>query len=387
MRASHRFAHHMWSIAIAFAASLAWCLTAALPDASAREPVGPKLAKVDRETGIAWYDAKAIGIEGQAWHDTKSPFDRLPAKAEGIVRAPVWELSHHSAGLLIPFTTSSPTIHARWSLTAARLEMPHMPATGVSGLDLYVRVDGTWRWLANGRPSAQTNAAQLVTGLTAEPRDYLLYLPLYNGVTSVEIGVPADVSIESRMRPAERRKSIVFWGTSITQGGCASRPGMVHTAIVGRRLEWPVVNLGFSGNGKLEPEMARLIAEIDAAVFVLDCLPNLNPDEVAKLAEPAVRIIREARPETPILLVEDRDYSDAFLISAKRDRNRGSQAALHQAYQRLTADGCKHLHYLKAAALFGTDGEDTVDSSHPTDLGFSRMADAFQSALKPLLHP
>ncbi|MFM2092942.1 MAG: hypothetical protein RIS70_66 [Planctomycetota bacterium] len=353
----------------------------------AADTVDPALAKIDAETRIAWYDAKAIGLEGQAWSETRSPYDRLPAKAEGVVRAPVWELSHHAAGLLVPFATSSPVIHARWTLTSSRLEMPHMPATGVSGLDLYVRVNDRWRWLANGRPAQQTNTAQLVAGLAAERREYLLYLPLYNGVSAVEIGIASDASIERQPRAAERRKPIVFWGTSITQGGCASRPGMVHTAIVGRRLNWPVVNLGFSGNGKLEPEMARLIAEIDAAVFVLDCLPNLSPDEVAKLAEPAVRILREARPDTPILLVEDRDYSDAFLVESKRNRNRDSQAALHRTYERLNSDGCTQLHYLKAETLFGNDGEDTVDSSHPTDLGFSRMADAFEAALKPLLKP
>jgi hypothetical protein len=353
----------------------------------AADTVDPALAKIDAETRIAWYDAKAIGLEGQAWSETRSPYDRLPAKAEGVVRAPVWELSHHAAGLLVPFATSSPVIHARWTLKSSRLEMPHMPATGVSGLDLYVRVNDRWRWLANGRPAQQSNTAQLVAGLAAERREYLLYLPLYNGVSAVEIGIASDASIERQPRAAERRKPIVFWGTSITQGGCASRPGMVHTAIVGRRLNWPVVNLGFSGNGKLEPEMARLIAEIDAAVFVLDCLPNLSPDEVAKLAEPAVRILREARPDTPILLVEDRDYSDAFLVESKRNRNRDSQAALHRTYERLNSDGCKQLHYLKAETLFGNDGEDTVDSSHPTDLGFSRMADAFEAALKPLLKP
>lgn len=357
------------------------------PRLQAADTVDPALAKIDAEKRIAWYDAKAIGLEGQAWSDTRSPYDRLPAKAEGLVRAPVWELSHHSAGLVVPFATSSPVIHARWTLTSSRLEMPHMPATGVSGLDLYVRVNDRWRWLANGRPAQQSNTAQLVAGLAAERREYLLYLPLYNGVSAVEIGIASDASIERQPRAADRQKPIVFWGTSITQGGCASRPGMVHTAIVGRRLNWPVVNLGFSGNGKLEPEMARLIAEIDAAVFVLDCLPNLSPDEVAKLADPAVRIVREARPDTPILLVEDRDYSDAFLVESKRNRNRDSQAALLRAYERLNADGCKQLHYLKAETLFGNDGEDTVDSSHPTDLGFSRMADAFEAALKPLLKP
>src|SRR5205823_11246646 len=98
-------------------------------------------------------------------------------------------------------------------------------------------------------------------------------------------------------RPASRRKPVVFYGTSITQGGCASRPGMVHTAILGRRLDRPVINLGFSGNGKMEPELAALLAELDPAVYVLDCLPNLNAQEIRERVGPFVRTLRQARPE------------------------------------------------------------------------------------------
>ena len=130
-----------------------------------------------------------------------------------------------------------------------------------------------------------------------------------------EIGLPADAKL-SKAEPYKNedsslRKPIVFYGTSITQGGCASRPGMVHTAILQRRLDHPVVNLGFSGNGKMEPEVVELMAEIDASCFVIDCLPNMDAKEVAERTEPLVRKLREAQPKTPILLVEDRSYSDA----------------------------------------------------------------------------
>ena len=105
--------------------------------------------------------------------------------------------------------------------------------------------------------------------------------------------------------PVGNRKPLVFYGTSITQGGCASRPGMVHTAILGRWLDRPVINLGFSGNGTMDPEMADLMAELDPALYILDCLPNINAAQVAKRVVPFVRTLRKARPETPILLVED----------------------------------------------------------------------------------
>jgi hypothetical protein len=345
-------------------------------------------AAAQKADELRWYDARSLTVEGKGFADTKAFYDRLPAKAEKLVRPPVWSLSRHSAGLCVRFVTDATTIQARWELTSASLAMPHMPATGVSGLDLYVRQpDGKWRWLGVGFPRAQKASATLVSGLPAGPqREFLLYLPLYNGVSSVEVGIPKAAKLaKGPERPAERRRPIVFYGTSITQGGCASRPGMVHTAILGRRLDWPVVNLGFSGNGRLEPELARLMGEIDAAVYVVDCLPNLSAPDVAARAEPFVRLLRKARPEVPILLVEDRSYANGAVLPGVRKRNLDSRAALRKAFAKLSKEGVASLHYLEGEKLLGADGEDTVDSSHPTDLGFWRHADAFQPALTPLL--
>src|SRR4051794_9959291 len=157
--------------------------------ARAADVVDPARAKADAKDPVLWYDIRPLGVEGQGWTETKAPFDRLPAKAEGVVRAPVWGLSRDSAGLCVRFTTDATAISARWTLTKATLAMPHMPATGVSGLDLYVRDAQTsrWLWLANGRPTAQTNSASLAWGMERGKREFLLSLPLYNGVSSVEI--------------------------------------------------------------------------------------------------------------------------------------------------------------------------------------------------------
>jgi hypothetical protein len=202
----------------------------------------------------------------------------------------------------------------------------------------------------------------------------------------VEVGIPKGSTLaRGPARPAGRQKAIVFYGTSITQGGCASRPGMVHTAIVGRRLERPVINLGFSGNGRMEPEVARLLAELDPAVYVIDCLPNMTAGEVEERAEPLVRILRKARPQTPILLVEDRTYANAAVLEGPRRRNAEGRAALRKAYDRLKAAGVEGVYYLRGDKLLGDDGEATVDGSHPTDLGFLRQAEAFVQALAPLL--
>lgn len=363
-------------------AGLAVVLSFVPPVAFAQE----QKAKTEKqESAIAWRDIRELAIEGQGWKETKAPFDRLPAKAEGKVRAAVWGLSRDSAGLCVRFTSDSPAIHCRWTVLKSNLALPHMPATGVSGVDLYVNTDRGWHWLSTGRPTQPTNAAALVSGLSKQRREYLLYLPLYNGVSSVEIGVAKDASLAPLPRDEKRNKPIVFWGTSITQGGCASRPGMVHTAILGRKLNVPVINLGFSGNGKMEPEVAELLAEIDAAVYVMDCLPNCTAAEVTDRTAPLVAILRKAHPTTPIVLVEDRTYADAFLVAARDERNTSARAALKAEYNKLVAAGDKHLYYLEGETLLGADGEDTVDGSHPTDLGFMRQAAAMEKVLGPLV--
>jgi hypothetical protein len=347
-----------------------------------------ELKPVREDDKAAWFDIRSLNVEGRGWKETAAPFDRLPAKAEKTVRKAVWDLSRHSAGLCVRFITDSPSILARWSLTSANLAMPHMPATGVSGVDLYYRDGkGQWRWLGVGRPSAKTNTATLANGLPAGKREYLIYLPLYNGVSSVEIGIAKGSHFEKAPDyPAGRQKPIVFYGTSITQGGCASRPGMVHTAILQRRLNCPVINLGFSGNGRMEPEIADLMAEIDAAVYVIDCLPNMNAKDVDARGYDFVRKLLHKRPKTPIVLVEDRSYANSSLLAGPREHNRSNREALKKVFERLEMEKAGSVHYIPGEHMLGDDGEATVDSSHPTDLGFMRQAELFQKTLEPLLH-
>lgn len=349
----------------------------------AAERIDPETAEI--ADGIAWYDIRTLDVEGQGWSDTQAPFDRLPGRAEKLVRSAVWGLSRHSAGLAVRFETDAREIHARWKLRSARLDMNHMPATGVSGLDLYVKVEDRWRWLAVGRPTAQENKTRLVGGIPEGRREFMLYLPLYNGVDSVSLGLPSGTSLWKAASRESGLKPVVFYGTSITQGGCASRPGMVHTAILGRWLNAPVINLGFSGNGRMEAEVATLMTEIDASVFVIDCLPNIGAADVSARTEPLVKILRKAHPDTPIVLVEDRSYTDSFLVTSKRDRNDTNRVALKAVFDRLKTSGDEHLYYIKGENMIGDDGEGTVDSSHPTDLGFYRQAETFMKVLQPIL--
>ncbi len=336
---------------------------------------------------ISWHDASKLGLEGRGFQKLATPFDRLPAEAKKTVSAAVWRLSLDSAGLSVHFETNATELHVRWTLRKKSLAMPHMAATGVSGVDLYVRDrEGRWHWLAVGKPTRfPKNEARLFAGFYEDLREFQLYLPLYNGVASLEIGVPSGSEIRAFVPKKKRKKPIVFFGTSITQGGCASRPGMVHTAILGRRLEREVINLGFSGNGRMQESMAKWIREIDAELYVIDCLPNMTGKLVRKRCAHFLELIRLVRPKVPILLVEDRPYANAFLDRDKHARNAGNHIALASEYARLSRGRVQGLHYLRGNGLLGEDGEATVDGSHPTDLGFFRQAAVFEKKLRELL--
>jgi len=333
-----------------------------------------------------WHDVTEGGVEGRGWGDQerKRWFDRFPAKAEKTVTQAVWNLSRHSAGMMVRFKTDAPVIQAKWKLLSASLGMPHMPPSGVSGLDLYARdAKGQWRWAAATRPSRQEMQATLLSGSALGMREYAIYLPLYNGTESLSIGVPAGAKFE-RLAP-RKGKPILFYGTSITHGACASRPGMTHVAILGRRLDRPVMNIGFSGNGKMHKAVGDLLKEVDAAVYVIDCLPNMSAAAVTANCVPLVQQLRKARPNTPIVLVEDRSFTNAWLVPRAQSLHAGKRAALRKAHAQLKAAGVKHLFYIEGDSLLGDDSEGTTDGSHPNDLGFVRQANAFEPVLRKAL--
>lgn len=337
---------------------------------------------------LVFRSALELRIEGRGFQDTLLPYDRFPARAQGKVPSAVWSLSRNSAGIAVRFVTDAPEIWAKWNLASEKLALPHMAGVGVSGLDLYARDPrGHWRWVGIGKPNAQSNVEKLTSvGFEGARREYMLYLPLYNGTVSLEIGVPKGYAVEpGPARPADRAKPIVFYGTSITHGASANRPGMCHPAIIGRRLDRPVINLGFSGNGKMDASVGQLLAELDPVVYVIDCCPNMDDKLITERTEPLVRQLRAARPHTPILLVEDRNYADDWVNPVKARKNADNHVALKAAYDRLLAAGVTGLSYLSAGELLGDDDEATADSSHPSDLGFWRQAAAFERILRTII--
>ncbi len=358
-----------------------------------KAPAKPDIAKLDPAMGVNkaaaveldWHDVTAWGVEGRILPDQerKRWFDRLPASAEGRVTPAVWSLSRDSAGMMVRFKTDATSIHVHYKVMKDKLGLPHMPATGVSGVDLYARdSDGRWKWVQVTKPATQEVKAEIIKDLAPGYREYAAYLPLYNGVEFLSIGVPKGAKFEGQ---APRPRPIVFYGTSITHGACASRPGMVHTGILGRRFDMPVVNLGFSGNGRMDAAVGEYLVQLDAAVYVIDCLPNMQPAQVTEKCVPLVRQLRSAKPETPIVLVEDRRFTNDWITPLKRQFHTDNHAALRAAYDTLVKEGVKNLHYIEGDKLYGEDTEGATDASHASDLGFMRQADLFEPVLRRAL--
>ncbi|MEP7231955.1 MAG: SGNH/GDSL hydrolase family protein [Ginsengibacter sp.] len=332
-------------------------------------------------------------LEGQAWpREVKDFYDRLPAKAEQSVRKEVWNLSKNSAGLQMRFQTNASEIIIKYQVTGS-LQMPHMPATGVSGVDLYSKtIDGNWLWAAGRYSFGDTITYHFKNLLPNDQhvnnREYTLYLPLYNSVKWMEISVPK----EAMFKPLALRtdKPIVVYGTSIAQGGCASRPGLAWTNILGRKLDRPVINLAFSGNGRLEKEMIDLLTEVDAKMYVLDCLPNLtSPDyyatgELKKRISASVIALQGKKPYTPILLTDHDGYTDEEINPVRKNEYVSTNKVFNETFDSLLEAGVKNIFRLFKEAI-NQDIESTVDGTHPNDIGMMHYAEAYEKKIKTIL--
>lgn len=319
-------------------------------------------------------------LEGQGWKNVESFFDRLPASARQTVRKQVWALSKNSAGMQLHFVSNAREVRIKYGVAGSH-EMRHMPATGVSGVDLYF--SGENNRMQRLRPvySFGDTVQYLYSHLeTAERYHYTLYLPLYNSVNWMEISVPEDSYFEPLpIRP----KPIVVYGTSIAQGGCASRPGLGWTNILSRMTDKPLINLAFSGNGKMEPELVDLLAELDASLFIIDCLPNLTGEtDLSVKINYVVNTLQRQRPGVPIL------FADHCGIPVANDNGGNEKIRMLNRQQKSIVDsliqkGKKNLYYLTQNEI-GLTENDVVDYVHPNDIGMMRYAEAYYRRIKEI---
>ena len=353
------------------------------------------LAVVVAEAQMVWYDPmQAAGsvMQNQAFVEEIHGYARLPKRAQGEVRDAVWSLAQNSAGEMIAFYTNSPDVEVRYTTTSMSYAMPHMPATGVSGVDLYrIDSDGVEAYCAGRYAFGEDGVTYKFTGMPTSPQhhklgyEYRLYLPLYNGVKQMQIGVKEGS--EFRFVPTREERPIVLYGTSIAQGGCVSRPAMAWGTILQRALDLPLVNMGFSGNGRLEREVLSYICEMDARLYILDCLPNIleyEVEEVYRLTYEAVKQIRQ-KSEEPILLVDHVGYTTFDTNPKNHDYVIAANKASRRAYEKLLAEGVKNLFYITREQM-GVTYEMAVDGNHLTDLGQLQQARAVESVVRDILH-
>ena len=341
-----------------------------------------------------WYNPEKAGfpvVQGQAFQGEKreSFYHRFPSCAKENVRRAVWNLSKNTAGESVCFSTDSKNIKVRYRVLR-RKAMNHMPATGVSGVDLYTSdLAGKEIWLA---PKYSFKDTVTYTYSQIEPlniaggfKRYTLFLPLYNEVEWLEIGVDEGSEFHFEVVPSE--KPIVAYGTSICQGACASRPAMAWSNILQRRLGRTVVNLGFSGNCMHEREVVDLVADVDAAVYILDGMPNLYKLPAAELQDTlvkAVRQLRARRPDTPIVLVDHSGYPNALVNRQIMDDQERSLKCMEAAYKHLVKEGMKGIYRLRYKEI-GMRGEMFVEGIHMSDYGMMTYADAYEPMLRRIL--
>ncbi len=337
----------------------------------------------NQETIYLNISQKPFVFEGLAWDNQN--FYRLPKHfTPKEINDGALELAHHTAGCCVRFKSDSKFIALRAKLIHS-CDMNHMTRCGSAGFDLYIKNrDGKFAFVKAAQPNRdEVDFERMV--LPESPsgmNEYILNFPLYGGVEKVEIGVSPNSKMGSPS-PHKITKPILFYGSSITQGGCASRPGNAYTSMLCRKLDAPQINLGFSGCGKGEEKVAETIAELDLSCFVMDYDHNAPTlEHLEATHEKFFKIIRAKQPTLPILMLSKCDfYPD-------RERNIERREVIKKTYRNAIADGDKYVEFLDGELLWGATDRDacTVDGCHPNDLGFYRMAETIYPILKELIN-
>ena len=328
--------------------------------------------------GMDWYtiDDAPFALDGLYWYTPGKQFRRLPEDVH--VSEGVDYLAWHTAGVMARFCSDADEIRVNVKITHAT-PSDHMTMTCRSGFDLYVG-SGTSKVYSKTTRFDFSKLEYIATvfgpAQKKKMREFTLHFPLYSHPEKLLIGVTTGAKI---LPPSPWRdpRPVVVYGTSIQQGGCASRPGMCHTNIMSRMLNRPFINLGFSGSGRGEPAAAEAIAEIeDPAAIVLDYDANAGEVGLRNTLSNFLDILRKKHPVTPILLVSRLPYASEF--SDEDDcleyRQQVTEIHLNELGRRREA-GDKNIHFLDGSTLYGeAPSECTVDGAHATDLGFYQIA-------------
>ena len=315
------------------------------------------------------------------WFDEKhNRFIRMDQEVAQKVSDGVNYLSKNTTGGRLRFSTDATLIGVRVTYDNF-CRMSHMALSGSSGFALVEELDGECRIARTFRPNFtdEKGFSQEFYLQGAKMRDYILHFPLYNHVTSLEIILNEDAVVK-KGRPYRNVKPILYYGSSITQGGCASRTDNSYQAHIAKWNNIDFINLGFSGNGKAEPIMVDYLASIDCSVFVCDYDYNATTaEELEERHYPLYKRYRSVRKDTPILFISKPDF-EYDPSSARRE------AIIRETYERAKAEGDKKVYFLAGSTLYGDEDREncSVDRCHPNDLGFYYMAKKIYAKLQEI---
>lgn len=336
------------------------------------------------EPKFIYTPATHLTLVGKA-ADEGAHFHRVDTAKYNTMPAEVKKLFTNSSGLAISFVTNSTVIKARWTVPNRR-QGGNMTPIMQKGLDLYIKRDGQWVYAGVGSPNGVTSNRTLVENMDSEEKECLLYLPLYDEITDLEIGVDRNAYLRKGVNPFKGK--YVVYGSSITQGASASRPGLAYPAQLSRSTGLNFINMGLSGNGKMEPEVGRMLVSIkNVDAFILDCVPNPSPDEIRERTVPFVKQLRKSHPKVPIIIIQSVVREKGNFNLKVRERVHQQNIAIAEQVKILQNMGIKNLHFIKEDSFLGTDHEGSIDGDHPTDVGFERLLQKLKPALMEILGP
>ena len=329
--------------------------------------------------GLKFYNAEAEPFKIYGIFKENGRFRRVPEAVAKNVSDGVGVLSTFTAGGRVRFKTDSPYIAISVEMDEVD-KFSHSSFVGCAGFDLYIRKDGRDRYAGTFIPPFNTKEAfeSVIDVGKVEAREITINFPRYGSVKNLYIGLK-EGSLVEEPAPYKNPKPIVYYGSSITQGGCASRPGTSYQGIISRKFDCDYVNLGFSGNAKAEDEIADYIKGLDMSLFVYDYDHNAPDIEHLKNThERMFKTVRNANPDLPIIIMPRPKY---YLTEAEEKRHN----IIKTTYQNAVANGDKNVYFIDGKTLMQLcEDEGTVDDCHPNDFGFASMAKAVGDVIEKI---
>ena len=316
--------------------------------------------------------------------DDNDSFHRLPYEVAESVNPGVKELNLNTSGGRVRFSTDSDYIAIRAEIHT-HCKVSFFSFTGIMGFDLYVEEDGKQKFVRPFIPSldAETSyEAEITTVEGGKMRDYTINFPAYSGVKSLYVILNDKAKVQSA-REYTKSVPVLYYGSSITQGGICSRPGNIYQNIISRRLDCDYVNLGFSASAKGETEIAEYISKQKMSVFVYDYDHNApTVEHLENSHESMFKIIRSSQPELPIICVSRPDYAHGEDAQKRRE-------VIMKTVENAKALGDKNVCFVDGGKFcedFGAGDSISVDSVHPNDLGFMCMANHIGAEIDKILN-